>query len=154
MNLKLQQEYDTDFYAWVMHNTELMQQGRIAELDIVHLAEELESMGRSERRELLNRLAVLLAHLLKWQIQPGLRGNSWKYTLKEQRIKLSDLLEESPSLKHEIELKMEHAYKQSIIIAARETGLEEEKFPKKCPFSLAQCLDDCFFPNLDVSEVA
>jgi len=147
INSKLKQEYNADFYAWVTHNTELMRQGRLSEIDIEHIAEELESMGKSEKRELTNRLAVLLSHLLKWEIQPGLRGNSWKYTIKEQRIKISDLLEDSPSLNRELEEKIDHAYEQAVLIAVRETGLEEDGFPKKCPFSLSQCLDDSFFPN-------
>lgn len=141
------QEYNKDFYAWVTHNTDLIRQGRISEIDVEHIAEELESMGKSEKRELINRLAILLSHLLKWEIQPGLRGNSWKYTVKEQRIQIADLLDESPSLNHELEEKIGHAYKQAVIIAIRETGLEEEKFPKNCPFSLSQCLDDSFLPN-------
>lgn len=143
----MQKKYNEDFYAWVTHNTKLMREGRIAEIDVEHIAEELESMGKSEKRELVNRLAILLSHLLKWEIQPGLRGNSWKYTVKEQRIKISDLLEESPSLNHELEEKIEHVYEQAVIRAVRETGLEEDKFPKKCPFSLSECLDDSFFPN-------
>lgn len=145
MPTKLEQEYKTDFYAWIIHNTDLMRQGRLSEIDIEHIAEELEGMGRSEKRELINRLAILMAHLLKWQVQPGLRGNSWKYTLKEQRIKISDLLEDSPSLNHELEEKIDHAYEQAVLIAVRETGMEESRFPKECPFTVPQCLDNKFF---------
>jgi hypothetical protein len=146
MNTKLKEEYTTDFCAWITHNTELMRLGKFSEMDVEHIAEELESMGRSEKRELINRLAILIAHLLKWQLQPGLRCNSWKYTIKEQRIKISDLLEESPSLGHEIEKKIDQAYKQSLIIVARETGLEEDRCSQKCLFSLEQCLDNTFLP--------
>jgi hypothetical protein len=147
MLTKLEKEYKTDFYSWIKHNAELMREGRVSEIDGEHIAEELEAMGRSERRELINRFAILIAHLLKWQAQPGLRGNSWKYTLKEQRIKIFDLLEDSPSLNHEIEEKIKHAYEQALIIAMRETGMEEGHFPKECPFSISQCLDDQFFPS-------
>ncbi|OJW53282.1 MAG: hypothetical protein BGO67_00840 [Alphaproteobacteria bacterium 41-28] len=147
MSVKHEQEYNKDFYAWVTHNAELMRQGRFSEIDTNHIIEELESMGKSERRELVNRLALLLSHLLKWHLQPGLRGNSWKYTIKEQRIKIFDLLEDSPSLNHELALKVEHAYEQAVIIAMRETGLEEDKFPRESPFTLSQCLDDRFLPE-------
>lgn len=68
--------YEQDFYAWTMKNAQLLRQGKLTEIDVEHVAEELESMGRSERRELINRLMVLLAHLLKWQLQPSLRGKS------------------------------------------------------------------------------
>jgi len=104
-------------------------------------------MGKSERRELVNRLAILIAHLLKWKYQPIRRSKSWKLTIKEQRIQLSHLFEESISLKHEIELKIKDAYEQAVIIAERETALEEETFPKKCPFDLKQCLNQKFFPE-------
>jgi hypothetical protein len=86
-------------------------------------------------------------HLLKWQFQPGRRGNSGKYSIKEQRIKLNDLLADSPSLKHELEAKLAHAYEQAVIIAVKQTSLEEAMFPNPCPYTLAQCFDDQFFPE-------
>ncbi|MBF0551328.1 MAG: DUF29 domain-containing protein, partial [Deltaproteobacteria bacterium] len=92
------ESYDRDFYAWTMNNAELIRQGRFSEIDIEHLAEELEGMGRSEKRALISRLAVLLAHLLKWTFHPGLRCTSWKYTIKEQRRRVLALLKDSPSL--------------------------------------------------------
>lgn len=146
-NSQLSQEYEQDFFAWINHNVQLLHEGKISEIDVEHIAEELESMGRSEKRELINRLAVLLSHLLKWQIQPGLRGNSWKYTIKEQRLQISELLEESPSLNHKLEENMNHAYKKGKLIAIKETGVEEDEFPKKCPFTLSHALDDSFYPD-------
>jgi hypothetical protein len=147
MNEKLQQEYDRDFYAWALHNASLIRSGKFSEVDLEHVAEEIESMGRSDKREIASRLAVLIAHLLKWGFQPSLRSKSWKYTIKEQRIKISKLLQESPSLNHEIELKIEEAYEEAIVLAIRDTGLEEDKFPKICPFNLEQCLNQDFFPE-------
>lgn len=144
---KLQQEYNQDFFAWINHNVELLHEGKISEIDVENLAEELESMGRRERRELLNRLAVLLSHLLKWKMQPVLRGNSWKYTIQEQRRRILKLLKDSPSLKHELEENLEEAYEDAIFKTVRETGIEKEKFSTKCPFSLSQSLDDSFFPE-------
>jgi hypothetical protein len=146
---KLEHGYDKDFYAWTLYNAELIRQGKFTEVDIEHVAEEIESMGKRERRELVNRLAILMAHLLKWQFQPGKQSDSWKYTIKEQRIALTDLLDESPSLKHELKIKHEHAYEQAILIAARETGLEEKIFPKQCSFTCKQCLALDFLPGQD-----
>src|SRR3990167_6767445 len=116
MGAKHHQQYNQDFYAWTIHNAESLRQGKLSEIDLENVAEEIESMGKSEKRELLNRLAVLLSHLLKWKFQSPRRSNSWKYTIKEQRIQLEDLLEESPSLKASLEEKMAHAYEHSIVI--------------------------------------
>ena len=147
MDANMQREYDTDFYSWTRHNAELLRQGKFSELDIENVAEEIESMGRRDKRELISRLAVLMAHLLKWAFQPDRRCNSWLYTIKEQRIKVRKLLEESPSLKYEISLKVTEAYEESIIIASSETGLYEDKFPTESPFTFEQCLDDKFLPE-------
>lgn len=147
MSVKTSPEYNKDFYAWAMRNAELIRQGKFSEIDNDNVAEELESMGRSDKRELLNRLAVLLAHLLKWQFQPERRGNSWKYTIEEQRFELADLLAESPSLKYEVDKQLEHAYQKSLLIAVKETGMSKTVFPKNCPFSLEQSLNSNFLPN-------
>lgn len=147
MNAKAQHEYNRDFYAWALHNAELIRRGKLSEVDLENIAEEIESMGKSDKRKLINRLALLIAHLLKWQFQPGRRGNSWKYTIKEQRIKIKDLLEDSPSLKHELESKLAHAYEQAVIIAVKQTSLEESNFPKQCLYTIEQCFDDQFFPE-------
>ena len=90
--------HDRDFYAWTLQQAVLLREGRLSEADIDHIAEELESMGASERRELINRLAVLMAHLLKWQFQSELRSNSWRNTIDVQRFDVKELLEENPSL--------------------------------------------------------
>ena len=70
--------YEEDFHAWTTQSAALIRQGRLSELDLEHIAEELESMGASERRELLNRLQILLMHLLKHQFQPERRGKSFR----------------------------------------------------------------------------
>lgn len=147
MSTKNQLSYEKDFYAWSIHNAKLLRAGKLSEIDIENIAEEIESMGKGEKRELINRLAVLIAHLLKWKYQPIRRSRSWKLTIKEQRIQLAHLFEESPSLKHEIELKLKDAYEQAVVIAERETALEEKTFPKKSPFDLKQCLNQNFFPE-------
>lgn len=84
--------YEQDFYAWAKRNSELLRAGRLSEADVDNIAEELDSMGRSEKRALVARPAVLIAHLLKWKYQPALRSNRWKNTIKEQRRKVGKLL--------------------------------------------------------------
>src|SRR5277367_4729636 len=87
--------YERDFYAWAIEQAALLRAGKLSVADVEHIAEEIESMGRSEKRELVNRLAVLLTHLLKWQFQPGLRGNSWRLSIEEQLYRLEDHLNDN-----------------------------------------------------------
>ena len=140
-------QYNKDFYAWALHSAKLLRQGKFKEVDVEYMAEELESMGNRDKRELLSELAILIAHLLKWRYQSDRQSNSWKATIKEQRIQVSDLLEESPSLKHELFEKLDHAYEKAVLIAVRETGFPEKVFPGNCPFTLEQCFDREFFPE-------
>jgi hypothetical protein len=147
MRTALQQEYDSDFYSWALHNAELLREGRLSDLDIEHLAEEIEGMGKSEKRELMSWLSVLMAHLLKWKFQALRRSKSWKVTIKNQRMEINDLLEESPSLRSELEGKFIHAYKKAVLIASEQTGIDEEIFPKDVPFTLQECLEDSYFPE-------
>jgi hypothetical protein len=97
--------YEQDFYAWSVQTATLIRQGSWSEIDALNLAEEIESMGRSEKRELINRLAILMMHLLKWQFQSERRSRSWEGTIDEQRQQVHDLLEDSPSLTYELETK-------------------------------------------------
>jgi hypothetical protein len=139
--------YEHDFYAWANEQAGLLRAGRLSELDIENLAEEIESMGRSEKRELTSRLQVLTMHLLKWQFQPGLRSTSWRLTIEEQRIRLSRHLAENPSLKAELHDAIGSAYRLAILAAARETGLDVNNFPTACPWSFAKIADSDFFPD-------
>jgi hypothetical protein len=141
------QEYEKDFYAWTIHNAQLLRKRKLLEIDIENIAEEIESMGKSEKRELINRLIVLMAHLLKWKLQKVRRSKSWTITIKNQRVELNDLLEESPSLKKEMEERFKHAYERAIGMAAEQTGIDEEAFPKKPPFTLRECLKSSYLPD-------
>jgi hypothetical protein len=139
--------YDTDFYAWANEQAALLRSGRLSELDIENVAEEIESMGRSERRELVNRLTVLFVHLLKWRYQPTYRGRSWRLTIEQQRIKLGEHLRESPSLKSQLTELMSNAYRLAKIDAAQETGLDRDSFPIDCPFTFDEAMNPDFWPN-------
>ena len=140
--------YEKDFYAWTVKNAELLRHKKFDDLDVENIAEEIESMGRSEKRELLTRLSLLLSHLLKWQYQSSMRTNSWKLTIKEQRRQIKELLEESPSLKNKIEKDFNKAYRNAVIMASRETGIIEYDFPSTSLYNLQECLDvDYFLEN-------
>ena len=139
--------HDTDFYSWTQEQAALLQQGRLNELDVANLIEEIQDMGRSERRELESRLAVLLMHLLKWQYEPERRGKSWKVTIKEQRFQAKKCLRQNPGLKHSMRETFEDAYQGALFQAVRETGIDESAFPTDCPWPLDQVLDDEFWPD-------
>jgi len=139
--------YEKDFCAWAFRSAELLRNKQFGEIDIENIAEEIESMGKSARRELTNRLAVLFAHLLKWKFQPERRGNSWKNSIEEQRDEIIELIEDSPSLKYELNDKLERAYKRGVLIASTETEMPKEMFPENCPFTLEDCLNIDFLPE-------
>lgn len=134
--------YDQDFSEWAERQASLLRQGRFDDLDVAHLVEELDSIRASERRESINRLAILLAHLLKWQYQPERRGNSWRLTIKIQRLDVATLLRDNPSLRARLDGFLRDAYAKATLQAAREFEAEETLFPEVCPFTVEQVLDD------------
>jgi hypothetical protein len=139
--------YDQDFYAWTNEQAALLRSGNLSAADIENIAEEIESMGKAERRELVSRLVVLLLHLLKWQFQPERRSKSWRATIRVQRFDLSDHLSDNPSLKSQFSEATAKAYRNAMIEAAAETGLPESTFPTTCPWSFGQIMDDGFWPE-------
>lgn len=139
--------HDSDFYTWTQEQVALLTQGRWHELDIANLIEEIADMGRSERRELENRLTLLIAHMLKWQYQPQRRGNSWRLTIKGQRFQVEKCLRENPGLKSHLDTICVDAYYAARIQAAQETRLDESVFPINCPWTLAQISVNDFWPE-------
>lgn len=139
--------YDKDFYKWAMEQAHFIKTKAFDKLDIEHLFEEVESMGASEVRELESRLEILLMHLLKWKYQPNLQSNSWKYTIKEQRLRIAQRIKKMPSLKSKLGDIFIESYEPSILSAVKETGLDESIFPESCEWSLEQILDNEFYPN-------
>lgn len=138
-------KYETDFYAWAQQQAQLLRTKQIDGIDWTRLAEEIEDMGRSEKRQLESRLEILIMHLLKWQFQPNLRSRSWQLTIKEQRLRLEKLLKENPSLKSNLEDIKEKIYPLAIVSTEKETGLST--FPVTCPYDLTQILSSDFFPE-------
>ena len=139
--------YDKDFYAWTQEQALLIQGRQWSQLDLLNLVEEIESLGRQERRELINRLSVLIGHLLKWQYQSHRRTRSWIATIAIQRLEITKLIEENPSLKPDLEAALQQAYLKAINLAIQETNLPNRTFPPNCPYSLEEILDDRFYPG-------
>jgi hypothetical protein len=147
LNQSMKALYDADFYAWTQEQAKLLRAQQWNLVDVANLIEEIESLGRQERRELVNRLAVLLGHLLKWQYQPELQGSSWQATIREQRRKIKRLIEQNPSLSSYLEEALQEGFEDGLDLAVRETNLPYETFPEDCPYPLEQALNDKFLPN-------
>jgi hypothetical protein len=141
--------YETDVVAWANEQAMLIRAGRFAELDLTHIAEEIEDVGKSEQRELASRTVVLLAHLLKWQFQPSKRSNSWKFTITTQRKEVAYVLKEAPSLQNKFNDTswLELVWAKALGLAESETGLEVEIFPSICPWSMVDVLTEGWLPS-------
>ncbi len=139
--------YQQDAYTWALRNAELIRAHRFSEVDWEHVAEEIEAVGKSEWRELESRLIVLLAHLLKWQYQAARRGRSWRTTIQEQRHRLHRVLAFNPGLKPHLDTILRDAFTTAILVASRETDLDESTFPEVCPFSFETIMDHGFWPE-------
>lgn len=140
-------DYEQDFFAWTREQARLLRARDPGGLDWDNLAEEIDSMGRRDRRELESRLRLILQHLLKWQAQPGLRGRSWQSTLRDQRRQTDKLLKESPSLRPQVPVLIGEAYPDALADALDETGLRPQAFPADCPFTADQILDPSYVPD-------
>jgi hypothetical protein len=139
--------YDQDFNLWIETTSKQLKAGKFAEIDLANLIEEIESMGKSEKRELKSRLIVLLMHLLKWQYQPEKRSESWRSMITEQRICIELLLEDSPSLQPLLIEIFTDCYEKARLKASEETGMKLNFFPKESPFTLEETLKNSFLNN-------
>ncbi len=140
--------YETDVVAWANEQARLIRAGQFDQLDLAHIAEEIEDVGKSEQRELASRMAVLLAHLLKWQFQPSKQSKSWKYTLRTQRKDIAYLLNEAPSLRikfNDIQW-FEIVWAKAKALAENETGLDIDTFPETCSWTMAEILNEDWLP--------
>ena len=139
--------YEQDLFAWTQQQVNLLTHQRWHELDVENLIDELEGMARRDRREMINWLIILIAHLLKWEFQPDHQSGSWRGSIQEQRLQPNGLLEDSPSLHQQFIESLEKAYPQAVKLASKETELPTTKFPNECPYELAQLLDEDFLPS-------
>jgi hypothetical protein len=134
-------DYDTDFYAWTQAQAEAIRAGTWDAVDRAHLAEEVEDVGKSERRALVSHLRVLLTHLLKWQVQPERRSDGWVDSMLHAQIEAQTIIEDSPSLSPELPTFVARAYTQACRVAARETRLDLGRFPDTCAWTPEDLLD-------------
>jgi hypothetical protein len=140
-------KHDEDFYGWAVHTAQLLRDRKMNEVDFDGIVEEMEDMVSSNETQMINRLSLILAHLLKWQFQPTMRGHSWIYTIREQRDQAKIHLRKNPSLKSKLNEILEDAYRISLSKAARETNLSAETFPTECPYTFEQVINDDFYPQ-------
>jgi len=138
--------YNQDFYAWTKQQASLLQTEEFENLDLPHLIEEIEAMGNSQRSEVVNRLKVLLLHLLKWEFQVDHRSRSWHNTIKIQRWDTEAVLADNPSLRRELLEMIAKAYPRARREAIEETGLLRAPWPDVCPYTLEQILDENWLP--------
>jgi len=146
MSTASSQLYDTDFYGWVQQQVGAMRAGNFSGLDMDHLVEEIEDMGKRQKQELRSRLSILFMHLLKWRYQPALQSRSWASTIKVQRIEIDLHIEDNPSLKQALSEIVETAWKVATAKAENETGMPVSTFPAACPWTFEQVMDHDFWP--------
>lgn len=146
-NSRMSTRYEDDVVAWAREQAALLRAGRVEKLDLEHIAEEIEDVGKSEQRELANRMAVLLSHLLKWQHQAARRSASWRRTIVEQRRAIDVVLRKTPSLRNALTDQdwITGTWADAVTNAVEETGLAV--FPEACPWSMAEALHADFFPE-------
>lgn len=141
------QHYDQDFFAWSEEQGRLLKARSAQYLDWDNLAEEIESLGKSQRSEIRSRLIILLQHLLKWEHQPEKRKAGWNASIVEARNQLNGELAESPSLRSYPASVLAEQFEVARLKAASETKLPLNRFPVACPYSIKQILDKAFYPG-------
>jgi hypothetical protein len=138
--------YEDDFVAWLEDQARRARRGEVDGLDLENIAEELEGMARSDRREIRNRLTVLLVHLLKYATQPKRRSSGWLGTIGEQRTRIATVIDDSPSLRPFPAAVLDQCYADARSRAALETRLPEGAFPSNCPFAVDEALSLGWLP--------
>lgn len=139
--------YERDYYLWLSHTAQLIKEGKFSEVDVVNLVEEIEDMGRSEKRAVKSNLIIVLLHLLKYKHQPEKKTNSWKSSIREHRRRLRDDFKTSPSLKRFFEEVFSQCYQDAREQAADETGLPLNTFPTESPFTIDETLNPDYLPQ-------
>ena len=151
--------YDRDYYQWLIQTAKLLKEKKFTQLDLENLIEEIESLGKSEKRAIGSNLIIVILHLLKWRYQPEKRSNRrgcgvnrihalvspvWKSSIREHRRRIQELLTDSPSLKNLLPEILADSYSAAKKQASDETGLSIVAFPEECLFTLSECLDEDF----------
>ena len=139
--------YLTDFNSWIDQTAQFLRERRWHEIDVEHLIEEVEDLGKSERRGIASQLTRLLLHLLKWQYQPQRRSDSWLDSVTDARTQIELAIEDSPSLKNYPAEQLEASYQRARRQAAKQTKILISVFPEKCPYPLTLVLDEGWLPE-------
>ncbi|MGD9731011.1 MAG: DUF29 domain-containing protein [Desulfamplus sp.] len=141
--------YNSDIVLWSKEQAYLLRSGDFSDIDIEHIAEEIEEVGKSEQRELANRMAVLMTHLLKWHFQPARQGSSWEKTIKEQRKSIIRRLNNTPSLKKSLtdDEWLADVWLDARLAAEKETRINFDKFPDECPWEIYNILEESWLPT-------
>jgi hypothetical protein len=141
--------YEDDAIAWAEQQAALLRAGRWELLDIDNIAEELEDVGKSEKRELRHRMAVLVEHLIKWRWQPGQRGSSWLTTIRVRRIDIQKLMRKMPSLKNMMSDSefADEVWRDAVVLALKEAEGEIDNLPDSNPWTLHQAMLADFLPD-------
>ena len=149
---RVRTHYDEDFYAWTQAQAALLRQAKASDLDWENLAEEIESVGISQRNKVQSHCRRLLQHLLKWRYQPTQRSRSWRRTIITQRLDIATEVGDRGTLRQQLPLLLQAAYPGARRLAETETGLPLATFPATCPWTPAQVLDEDFWPEGDPSD--
>ena len=128
--------YEDDFYPWTQEKGARLRAGDLSALDLANLAEEIESLGRSEFNSLVGAWRVILLHMLKFDHQPDKKTRSWAISIAAQRKEVEFILKDNPGLKRRLDEALERAYHGARLGASKETRLRLKRFPETCPYSL------------------
>jgi hypothetical protein len=139
--------YEEDYYLWLEKTAQILKEGNLQRLDLPNLIEEIEDMGRSEKRAVKSNLIIVLMHLLKYNYQQEKRSNSWRFTIKEHRRRLREEFQTSPSLKRYCLETFGECYQDARDLAATETGLPIDTFPPASPFTFEEALNPDYLPD-------
>jgi len=139
--------YQEDFFEWTREQARLLRSGDFSRLDAENLAEEIESVGQRDRREVADRIEDLLVGLLKWSAQPGHRCGNWRSGIKQQRQELERVLDDSPSLRQDLKKELPEIYSNARYRVAEQLGFLKSPFPEFCPFTPEQVLSEDFLPD-------
>jgi len=142
----MNETYLADFNSWIDQTAQLLRERRWHEIDVEHLIEEVEDLGKSERRGIASQLTRLLLHLLKWQYQPQRRSDSWLDSITDARTQIELAIEDSPSLKNYPAEQLEESYQRARCQAAKQTSVQVSVFPEECPYPLELVLDEDWLP--------
>lgn len=144
--------YTTDFNLWIKNTVQLLRSQRWQEIDLAHLLEEVEGLGKSERRTIVSQLIRLLLHLLKWQYQPQRRSDSWLDSITDARTQISLAIADSPSLQNYPEEQLAASYQRACRQAAQQTGLSITVFPTECPYAIELVLAEHWLPETNDAD--